>query len=148
MQNFTKGLKSQIHMLLDASARGTIHQMTEPQVKNLIEKMCMNEYRSKNERSIKMETMGTPRGMLPIDTHTTLLAQIENLNKKLSESSLVKANMSQVQAFRCDLYGGEHTNERCSLEGTSEEVQFANFQKNKPYSNTYNLGWKEHTNFY
>lgn len=50
MQNFIKGLKSQTHMLLDASAGGMIQSMIEPQVKNLIEKMCLNEYRSKIER--------------------------------------------------------------------------------------------------
>lgn len=56
----------------------------------------MNEYRSKSERSVKMETVGTPKGMLSIGTHTSLLAHIELLNKKLAESSLVKANVSQV----------------------------------------------------
>lgn len=50
--------------------------MTEPQVKDLIEKMCMNKYRSKSERSVKLETSGTPKGMLIVDTHTSLLAQI------------------------------------------------------------------------
>lgn len=72
--------------------------------------MCMNEYHSKNESSIKLETMGTPKGMLPLDIHTALLAQIELLNKKLAESNLGKANVSQVQAFRCDFCGVEHAN--------------------------------------
>ena len=68
--------------------------------------MCINEYRSKNDRSVKMGTVGTPKGMLPIDTHTSLLAHIELLNKELVGSSLVKANVSQVQALKSDLYGG------------------------------------------
>lgn len=45
MQNFIKYLKSQTRMLLDASVEGTICQITESEVKDLIEKMCMNEYR-------------------------------------------------------------------------------------------------------
>lgn len=87
--------------------------MTEPQVKDLTEKMCMNEYRSKRERSVKIETVGTPKGMLVIDIHTALLAHIELLNKKLAESSSGKANVSHVQALRYDFYGGEHVNGRC-----------------------------------
>lgn len=71
--------------------------------------------------------MGTPKGMLPFDTHTALLVQIEFLNKNLDEGSLGRVNVSQVQALMCYLCGGEHANERCSFEGTSEEVQFANF---------------------
>lgn len=147
MQNFIKFLKSLTHILLDASARGIIRQMIEPQVKDLIKKMCMNEYRSKNERSVKIETVGMHKGMLPLDTRTTLLAQIELLNKKLAESSLGRAKVSQVRALRRDFCEEEHVNGRCSLERTSEEVQFSNFQKNNLYSNTYNIGWKEHPNF-
>lgn len=134
-------------MLLDASMGGTICQMTEPQVKDLTEKMCMNEYHSKSERLFRLETVGTPKSMLPLDTHTALLAQIELLNKKIAESRLGRANVSQVHALRCDFFGGEHANGRCSLEGTREEVQLSNFQKNKSYSNTYNLCWKDHPNF-
>lgn len=33
--------------------------------------------------SVKIETVGTSKGMLVVDTHTALLAQIELLNKKL-----------------------------------------------------------------
>lgn len=73
-QNFIKGLKTQADMLLDASVGGTIRAMTEPQVKDLIEKMCLDEYRSKSERSVKFEIVGTPKGMLAINTHTALLA--------------------------------------------------------------------------
>lgn len=54
--------------------------------------MCMNEYHSKSERSIKLETMGTPKGMLPLNTHTALLVHIELLNKNLALSSLGRAN--------------------------------------------------------
>lgn len=59
--------------------------------------------------------------MLVTDAHTALLAQIELLNKSLVESNLSKDNVSQVQAFRCDLCGGGHANRRGSLEGSSEE---------------------------
>lgn len=41
-------------MFLDASASGIIRSMTEPQVKDLIEKIFMNEDRSKSERLVKI----------------------------------------------------------------------------------------------
>lgn len=97
-------------MLLDASAGGTVRTMIEPHVKDLIEKMFLNEYRSKGERLVKTEIAGTPKGMLGTDTHTTLLAKIELLNKKLAENSLSKANVSRVQALKYDLYGEGHVN--------------------------------------
>lgn len=99
MKKFIKGIKNQTCVLLDASARGIIRSMNEPKVKYLIENMCMNEYRSKRERSVKIEIVGTPKGMLVFDTHTSLLTLIELLNKKLVESRLGKANLSQVQAL-------------------------------------------------
>lgn len=107
----------------------------------------MNDYCSKSERSVKLETSGTPKGMLTVDTYTALLAQIELLNKHLTEGNLNKSNVSQVQALKYEFCVGGHENRRCSLERVSEEAQFANFQKNNPYSNTYNSGWKDHLNF-
>lgn len=121
--------------------------MTQPQVKDLIEKVCLNDNCSKSKRLVKIETVDTPKGMFVVDTHIALLAQIELLNKNIDERSLSKANVIQIQALRCDFCGGEHAIGMCSLEGQSEEVQFVNFQKNNPYSNTYNPGWKHHPNF-
>lgn len=88
-----------------------------------------------------------PKGMLIVDTHIALLGHIELLNKKLVKGCLNKANMSQVQALNCEFCGGEHENRRCSLGGVCEEAQFSIFQKKNPYSNTYNPGWKDHSNF-
>lgn len=147
IQNFIKGRKSQTCMLLDASAGGTFKIMTEPQVKDMIKNMCLNEYHSKSERSVKNEIVGTPRGMLVVDSHTALLAQIKLLNKKIAKSGISKANVRHVQPFRFDYYGGGHANRRCYLEESSEEAQFSNFHKNNPYSNTYNPGWKDHLYF-
>lgn len=147
MQNFIKGLKSQTCTLLDASAGGTIRKITEPQVKDLIDNMYINEYCSKSERSVKLETSGTPKGMLIVDYHIALLAKIELLNKQLVEGFLNKANVSHVQLLKCDFCGGVHENGRCSLEGVSEKTQFSNFQKNNPYSNTYNPGLEGSSEF-
>lgn len=57
-------------------------------MKNLIEKMGLNEHSSKRKRSIKIEPFDTPKDMLVIDTHTALLTQIELLNKMSVESRM------------------------------------------------------------
>lgn len=46
-----------------------------------------------SDMSVKIEIVGTPKGMLDVDTHTSLLAQIELLNKMLVGSSLSKTNV-------------------------------------------------------
>lgn len=45
IHNFIKGFQVQVRMFLDASAGGTIKTLTEPRVKELIEKMSLNEYK-------------------------------------------------------------------------------------------------------
>lgn len=42
-----------MNAFLDASAEGTIRTLTEPQVKELIEKMSPNEYNFANTRGLK-----------------------------------------------------------------------------------------------
>ncbi|MCI38080.1 hypothetical protein A2U01_0059308, partial [Trifolium medium] len=69
------------------SAGGTIRNKNEDEVRQLVENICMNEYRSKSDRKI---------GMIEVDTKTALLAQIEMLNKKLAAKTLAEANVSQV----------------------------------------------------
>ena len=57
--------------------------MTKGMVKEIVEKVCLNEYRSKSERGVKIEMTGALKGVLTLDTHISLLAQIELLNKRL-----------------------------------------------------------------
>lgn len=52
--------------------------------------------------------------------------------------------MSQVHTLKCDLYREGHANGNYVQNIDSAEAQNANFQKNYPYSNTYNPYWKDH----
>lgn len=50
--------------------------------------------------------------------------------------------------LRCDLSGKDHVNGHNVSEEQDEEASYVgNFQKPDPYSNTYNIGWKDHPNF-
>ncbi|KAK2436917.1 hypothetical protein QL285_021877 [Trifolium repens] len=141
MQIFIRGLRMQSRMLIDASAGGTIKNKNEDEVRQLVENMCLNEYRSKSERDPKK------KGMIEVSTHTALLAQIELLNKQLAAKSISEPNVSQVQDVRCDFCQGPHANGMCSAEANAEEANYADgYQKNNPFSGTYNPGWKDHPN--
>jgi hypothetical protein len=85
--------------------------------------------------------------MIEVSTHTALLAQIELLNKQLAAKSISEANVSQVQDVKCDFCQGPHANGRCSAEADTKEANYAGgYQKNNPFSGTYNPGWKDHPN--
>lgn len=50
----------------------------------------------------------------------------------------MKENVSQIQTLKCDFCGEAHANGNYIKEVRCAEVQYASFQKNNPYSNTYN----------
>ncbi|XP_050877805.1 uncharacterized protein LOC127081603 [Lathyrus oleraceus] len=83
----------------------------------------MNEYHSKSEGSVKLEISGTPKDMLPLDTHTALLAQIKLLNKQLAEGCLNKANMSQATRR-----GLEQVNENHEILARNHKVSIENLE--------------------
>lgn len=58
-------------MLLNASTECTIIKKKGDEVKNMIENMCQNEYRTQSDRAPKK------KGMIEHDTQTTLFAQLK-----------------------------------------------------------------------
>lgn len=83
---------------------------------------CLNEYRSNSERGVKVEMTRTLKGVLTLDTHIVLLAQIELLNKRLAESNLNQVNISHVKTLKCDFCVEGRANGLCVLERSSEEA--------------------------
>lgn len=76
-------------MLLDASSEGTIRVLPDVQVKELIEKMSLNEYHSPTERGVQVfQTADTPQGVFALETYIAILAQIELLNKRFAKNNL------------------------------------------------------------
>lgn len=92
-------------MLLNASVGATIRTKNEDKVKELIEKMCQNEYRPQRDRGLKVEDK--KKGIWELDSHTNILAQLEVLAKKLAGSTIIprNTNVSQAQVLQCDFYG-------------------------------------------
>lgn len=97
MQKFVKGLQSQARMLLDVSAWGTIRTLTKPHVRELIEKMSLNEYRFTRKREVKaMETTSHPFGGLTLENYKALRKKLEQLNQKLAATPNYPESINQV----------------------------------------------------
>ncbi|KAK2356585.1 hypothetical protein QL285_093914 [Trifolium repens] len=79
MQLFTAGMKMQHHMILDASAGGSIKFKTYAETKDLVEQMCQNEYNISHDRNEK-----TP-GILKVDQEIAYKVEIELLKRQLAE---------------------------------------------------------------
>lgn len=67
MQHYIKGLKAQARVLLDGSVGGTIKINNEDKVKELIGKICQNDYRSQSERWVKLN------GVIELDANIGVL---------------------------------------------------------------------------
>ena len=61
------------------------------------------------------------KGVLELDTHTTLLSQLEVLTKQLDGATIIPENVIQVQAFLCMFYGQDHANAYYVPDGFSKE---------------------------
>jgi hypothetical protein len=157
MQHFTRGLRAQTRMLLDASVGGSLKRKDEREAMELIESMAQNKYRANNDRGAKKK----PR-MLELEANSALLAESKLMNTKMetllqhftnasSAQHRSKAQVNQVQDQRCGFCRGEHENGACIPEGPEEAKYLANFRRSNPNynpnSNNYNSGWRDHPNF-
>lgn len=108
--------------------------------------MVQNEYRALIDKG------ANNKGILKLHNQSTLMAcqkltiaQFEALTKQLNASYLVQAKSQQVEVLRCELYGVGHNNAECVFEEEFEQVNYiGNYQKENPFSNTYNPTWKDH----
>ncbi|KAK4280836.1 hypothetical protein QN277_012406 [Acacia crassicarpa] len=153
---FYNGLLPSCRMMINAAAGGKLKTKTPEEALELFEAMG----------SLENETV-TPqpkRGVFHLDSYNTILAHNENLfqqNKVIQQqlvaitkqlaSSQVLSITSQPHLL-CDFCKGEHANGDCEASSTGETAKvnyISNPPRNQfnPYSNTYNPGWKSHSNF-
>ncbi|XP_031264274.1 uncharacterized protein LOC116122580 [Pistacia vera] len=88
-----------------------------------------------------------------IDAITALAAQMQALNKKIDGLQMQKP---AIVACMCDFCGEDHPNHECqsgnmfAVNSMPDHANYvSNFRRpnNNPYSETYNLGWRNHPNF-
>ncbi|KAF7808358.1 uncharacterized protein G2W53_035101 [Senna tora] len=143
VQTFYNGLSSEIITSIDVAAGGALMSKPVDAAYTLLETMSSNNHQWHSDRHVH----GRVAGVQDSDMFASLSSQIVVLTKKVKSLGIqgaVKIVSPFVQA--CENCGEIHTSEQWPL--VLESVQYlANRNANNPYSNTYNLGWRNHPNF-
>ncbi|XP_027120640.1 uncharacterized protein [Coffea arabica] len=143
VQTLYNGLTFPTKTHVDATAGEALMGKSAEEAQQLIEEMVANNYQWANERDNTRRTAS----MLEVDTLNMLSAKIDNVVEMLNRQVGSSSNQGVVVAY-CTNYGGDHDDSVCS---SSEQVQYLNNYNRPPqnnlYSNTYNLGWRNHPNF-
>lgn len=138
MQNFINGLQAQVQMLLDASIGGTIRTLTEPQVKELIEKMSLNEYNFANTRGLNtLETKNKFHIELTLGGYEKILTKLEVLNPKSDTSCTTQESPNNVIFVLCTDCEEERFVGDCIEDLLRGEVQSVTMLSNLRATQTY-----------
>ena len=108
----------------------------EDQAWDLIEEMANNNSLWPTQRSMIQRIAG----IYEVGTNTTVNAKLDQISKFI-ETPSTESNIGSTSSP----YGGAP--EPNQLEETVNFVNNFNRQGNNPYSNTYNLGWRNHLDF-
>ncbi|CAN6712639.1 unnamed protein product [Malus baccata var. baccata] len=150
IQLFYEGLLPIERQMLDASAGGALVDKTPMAVKILIANQALNaqQYEGVEQRDIPQQ-----QHVNEVSTISEIQSQLANLT--LLVSQVVERPKVQENSICgvCSIQG--HQSEKCPqlIENRGWEsanaigFQGQNQQRNDPYSNTYNLGWRDHPKF-
>ncbi|KAJ9168341.1 hypothetical protein P3X46_019881 [Hevea brasiliensis] len=122
-------------------------EKTVTQALELLEGVAYHNYEWSNERGNAKRTAG----VLEVDALSMINAQFDQLTRRLDK---MQANAVGMNSQHEDSYGGGYSEYNSFNEPSTEQVDYVNNggnfnqrQPNNPYSNTYNLGWRNHPNF-
>ncbi|CAN6713111.1 unnamed protein product [Malus baccata var. baccata] len=147
LQSFYQGLTPENKRMIDAASGGDLMTKTVAEASALFKTLATHSQQWGVER-------GPPKrvGVHEIDAMSTMAAQISNLNKKFDNLMNVKF----VKSFDvvCEICAGIHASTECPNIGSfpeymqeqANQVNDVSRQRNNPYSNTYNPGWRFHPN--
>jgi len=117
---FINGLKSDMKMLLDATAGGTMMTFDAKQATRIINALALADSQDQYDGQSTQK-----KGW----REDTLLAQNQILTQQIEQLSTQMAKLpqqlhviqSQNQELRCELCGGEHSSEQCAYQNISSE---------------------------
>ncbi|XP_074570572.1 uncharacterized protein LOC141827240 [Curcuma longa] len=149
IHTFYNRINYQTKVYLDSAAGGALMNKILEEAKDLIESVALNHHQWANERGNNPKTPGK----YEVDTLTLLTAKMEALNKRFDNINVSKVNMVSSSCEICE--DSSHTKEMCQVGAL--QAQIAQYeqcdaigtfnQRNNPYSNSYNPGWRNHPNF-
>ncbi|XP_050889036.1 uncharacterized protein LOC127094220 [Lathyrus oleraceus] len=142
IHTFYNGLHYNTKMSIDVAAGGALLNKPYPDACALIEDMAQNHYQWDSEQASvkKRETKGGIHEVICMDMMKT---KMDALALKVEHMS---ANHTAAIAVDYEIYGTKgHLAPEYNLltESNSNQVNYA---QGNPFSNTYNLGWRNHPN--
>ena len=152
LQTFYNGVNHTTRGTIDAAAGGSLMRKTVDDAYDLLEEMANNNSLWAMERA--RAPIKEQKGVIALDPVMALQVEVAKLSKQLSDIKM--GSSSQVSAIQtpCELCGQVgHFATNCFIGGDTmgEQVKFIGAQQgrggNNPYSNTYNPGWRNHSNF-
>ncbi|KAJ9183018.1 hypothetical protein P3X46_006938 [Hevea brasiliensis] len=144
IQYFYEGLLPTDHSMIDATSRGALVDKTSEEARRLIANMAVNS------QQFGMRMDHTPKKVNEVST-SNLEKQIFYLTSLVRQ--LAVGNMQTVKVCGICSSSG-HATDMCPTLQEDESMQHANAVGNygqpqcryHPFSNTYNLGWRDHPN--
>ena len=146
MQMFVNGLRINTNQLIDTAVGGSSNFTTATGIKKIIEAIVANEHLEMYDRATSK-----PEGVIDLKLEVNKQLKIKEViaaevEKKLKAMNMGTQQVAQVNNVVCDICSGPHITVQClTTPQKIEEIKF--LKQNNPYSNTYNLGWKNHLNF-
>src|ERR1044072_6637179 len=137
VERFYDGLSDSARVNMDAAANGEFDSLPAQRGWDLINNMAARAMNSSSDRQNRREVMEIEAFDRMVDS-----------NKKLSKQRSVMQQQfraAQIKDIHCGNCGGPHASEDCGPH-LEEEVKVLSSNQNNPYSNTYNVAWRNHPN--
>ncbi|KAL5569743.1 hypothetical protein UlMin_026318 [Ulmus minor] len=174
METFYNGLLPPTRLMLDASAGGALLNKSYAEAYELIESIAANSYQWPTSRINSTKNVAGVHELGDVSALTAQIASLTNMLKAVSTSNVVspasmsspvssislvviEPSSSSVETVSCVFCGGGHIYDDCPNNPVSVNYvgnynagnyNSGNYNRgNNPYSNTYNLGWRQHPNF-
>lgn len=151
VHTFYHGILPHTRVLVDAAAGSALSYKTLEEAWEEFEMMAHNDYQRQGEQAV------VKKGYMEEDTLDALLAHSKILTRQLTDLTkkveALSVNAMSFPPMVCDFCGGDHGSGDCLENMFSNPQEQVNYMgnpprpQNNPYSNAYNLGWRNHPNF-
>ncbi|XP_022159074.1 uncharacterized protein LOC111025516 [Momordica charantia] len=160
IEHFFRGCDIPTKMMLNGAANGKFTSKSFNKIVEILDQLSEHNDQWCSERSRTQSKRADPTGVPALDNMTSMQKQIDTITQMLKNieknnaaaaSAPATTNPSpvyEIAEFTCYYCADLHPSENCpSNPCFMYYVGQMNQQKFNPYSNTYNLGWKQHPNF-
>ncbi|KAH9743430.1 hypothetical protein KPL70_003294 [Citrus sinensis] len=146
LETFYNGLNPSTRLMVDASTNEALLFKSYTEAYEILERIANNNYQWP---STKQPAVRGAAGVHNIYAITALLAQVTSLTNMIKATTSAPAAVKQVAKLSCVYCGEEHKFDNCprNLASVNYVSNYNRQSQNNPYSNTYNLEWKQHPNF-